>query len=642
MNQRRCACAVPTRGNGEDGPHPEHAEAPSAACRQALAQDPTKAEAYYRSGSVYQDRGRVEKAEICYRQAMALAPQDERYSFSLGWTLQAQGRLEEAAECYGRTLNHRPDCAPAHYNLGLLHLERQEFDEAAAALQKAVDLQPEFSPALNNLGAAWMALGHSQRARECFQAAIEADSGYVEAYCNLGRLLFAEKRWNDALECFYHALALRPAAVETLHHIGLCHHKCRRLDQAQRWYQKALALRPDDFRIQIDMGNVFLDRGDLNTMTAWYRKAADHMPEKSGALLNVARMLQDQGRWNDSLTCCEQALTHDPLNAEAHFERSLLLLRLGRMPEGWEEYEWRYRRENRRTAYPHRLRSVRWDGSGFQGRTLLVHCEQGLGDTLQFARYLPLVKARGGTVVFEVQAALFSLFKGFLGCDEVVALAPAGPTERPHDCHIPLLSLPRVFATTLKTIPAACPYGSIDPQHRTLWNSRLETGGIRVGIAWAGSAWFTRDAKRSCGLAPFQTLASLPGIRWIGLQKGAAAKQPTDLSGDLHLVNYGAKLRDFRDTAALVSVLDLVISVDTAVAHLAGSMGTPTWVLLPFVSDWRWLDAREDSPWYPSMRLFRQARGETWTEVFRRVAAALQTLTQTPNHRTRRARGRDE
>ena len=614
---------------------------PSQPAGRSWCRIPTNAEAYYQLGAIYQDRGRIEKAEICYRQAMVLAPQDERYSFSLGWTLQAQGRLEEAAECYGRILSHRPDCAPAHYNLGLLLLARQKPREAAAALQKAVDLQPGFCPALNNLGAAWMALGDSHRARECFQAAIEADSKYVEAYCNLGRLLFAEKRWNEALVCFHHALSLRPASVEILHHIGLCHHKFRRLEQAQQYYQKALALRPDNFRIQIDMGNVFLDRGDLDTMTDWYRKAAAHAPEKSEPLLNVARMLQDQGRWNDSLNCCEEALTHDPLNAEAHFERSLLLLRLGRMPEGWEEYEWRYRRKNRRNAYPHRLRSVRWDGSGFQGRTLLVHCEQGFGDTLQFARYLPLVKARGGTVVFEVQAELCRLFKEFPGCDEVVALGHDGPTERPNDCHIPLLSLPRLFATTLETIPVGCRFGSIDPHRTALWTTRLETGGMRVGIAWAGSAWYARDAKRSCGLAPFQSLASLSGIRWIGLQKGAAAEQPMDLSADLRLVNYGAELHDFADTAALVSVLDLVISVDTAVAHLAGSMGKPTWLLLPFVSDWRWLDAREDSPWYPSVRLFRQARGETWAEVFRRVAAALQALTQTPSQRSCRNTERD-
>jgi hypothetical protein len=334
-------------------------------------------------------------------------------------------------------------------------------------------------------------------------------------------------------------------------------------------------------------------------------------------------MIQDKGRWNESLSCCEEALTHDPLNGEAHFDRSLLLLRLGRMEEGWKEYEWRFQRVNRHNAYPHRLSSPRWDGSEFQGRTILVHCEQGFGDTLQFARYLPRVKQRGGTVIFETQAQFFSLFKGFPGADEVVALSADAPVDRHCDCHVPLLSLPRIFGTTIDTIPVCSPYVSANPCKETFWNTRLGVGGMRVGVAWAGSAWHVKDRKRSCGIAPFLALAPIPGLRLIGLQKGDAAAEALNLPADLGFSNVGGELNDFSDTAALVSVLDIVISVDTAVAHLAGAMGKPVWVVLPFVCDWRWLTDRQDSPWYPSMRLFRQGRGETWPDVFHRVAAAL-------------------
>jgi tetratricopeptide (TPR) repeat protein len=628
MNPAGSPQAAKVQALADDRMHPEHDEESIESCRHALAQDPNSAEAYLTLGSIYQDKGWMEKAAVCYRQAMAIAPQDERCSFSLGCVLQAQGRFDEAAECYGRTLSIRPDCAPAYYNLGLLHLARQRHEQAAAVLDKAVALQPRFAAALNNLGTALMALGRLDRARDCFQAALEADPVYAEAHGNLGRLMFACDRWDEALASFLKAIALKPAAAELFHNIGLCHHKLRRLDEAESWYRRALAQRSDDPRIQIDMGNIFLDRGDLDEMIAWYRKAAAQVPQKTAAMLNVSRMLQDQGRWTESLRCCEEALARDPLHAEARFDRSLLLLRLGRLEEGWKEYEWRFQRANRHNAYPHRLTSARWDGSEFHGRTILIHCEQGFGDTLQFARYLPKVKQRGGTVIFETQAQLCSLFQGFRGADEVVALSADGPIERPHDCHIPLLSLPGIFGTTTETIPVCRPYVSADPFKEAFWTTRLGVGGMRVGIVWAGSAWHGKDRKRSCGIAPFLALARIPGLRLIGLQKGAAAAEALNPTPGLGFSNFGGDLNDFSDTAALVSVLDLVISVDTAVAHLAGAMGKPVWVLLPLVCDWRWLTDRQDSPWYPSMRLFRQGRGETWPDVFHRVAAALRDLAE--------------
>jgi hypothetical protein len=269
---------------------------------------------------------------------------------------------------------------------------------------------------------------------------------------------------------------------------------------------------------------------------------------------------------------------------------------------------------------------VRWEGSEFRGKTVLVHCEQGFGDTLQFARYLPWVKQRGGRVIFEVQAELRGLFQGFQGADEIVALSAGRPVDAPHDYHVPLLSLPGIFGTRLDTVPSCRAYLSADLRKEALWDDRLGDGGMRVGIVWAGSAWHSKDPGRSCGIAPFQALASVPGLRLIGLQKGPAAAEALNSSAGFEFINWGGELNDFSDTAALVSALDLVISVDTAVAHLAGAMGKPVWVPLPFVCDWRWLTNRPDSPWYPSMRLFRRGRDETWQEVFNRVAAELQGL----------------
>ena len=371
------------------------------------------------------------------------------------------------------------------------------------------------------------------------------------------------------------------------------------------------------------MGNIYLDRGDLPEMAAWYRKALELAPDNTEALVNVGRMLRDQGRWEEALACYDKALQRDPGHVESHFSRALIYLTLGRFREGWKAYEWRLQMADwSRKAYPHRLRMPCWNGEPFIGRTLLVHHEQGFGDTLQFIRYLPMVQARGGTVLLEVPASLRSLLKGIPGADEIMELSPAGPPQREFDLHVPLLSLPGLFGTTLESIPAQVPYLSANSEKVAAWGKRIGGSSFKVGIVWSGSTWNAKLADKSCPISLFLTLAGTPGARLVGLQKNPASNDLAAAAAE-GIQNYGDEFADFSDTAAAIANLDLVISVDTAAAHLAGAMGKPVWVLLPCVADWRWLLNREDSPWYPTMRLYRQPRPGAWDEIFRRLAHDL-------------------
>jgi tetratricopeptide (TPR) repeat protein len=585
----------------------------------------TAAEAEYQTGLTLQAENRTTEAAERFRAALRLAPKDERAHFSLAKTLHDLGRRREALLEYRRTLALRPDCAEAYFNMGLLLWETDRPQAAAEAFQQAVCLAPGLAPAHNNLGIALRSLGRHDEASVCFEQAIRENPDYSEAWCNAGRLRFEQQRWDDAIACFEKALALKPNSAPTLHNLGLCHHKKNNLDRAEMYYRKALALVPDHHRVHIDLGNICLDRNDRAGMIEWYGRALALTPGDAEAFLNVARMLRDASRLDEALVLYEQALALDPENIEAHFSRGLIRLTQGRYPEGWPDYEWRRRRAEWIKAYPHRLSSPCWAGEPFVGRTLLVHHEQGLGDTLQFVRYLPLAKARGGKVLLEAPRALRSLLRQAAGADEILELSPNAPSRVPHDLHIPLLSLPGLCGTTSANVPAQIPYLFADPAQSVAWAERLDPLRLNVGIVWSGSAWTARLAEKSCHLRYFLGLTTIPGIRWYALQKEApAAELAAAIAAGISV--WGPQFSDFSDTAAAVAVLDLVISVDTAAAHLAGAMGKPVWVLLGPRPDWRWMLGRTDSPWYPSMRIYRQSPLGSWQEVFVQVANDLAPL----------------
>jgi tetratricopeptide (TPR) repeat protein len=540
----------------------------------------------------HQQAGDLDAAERVYRQILQHDAIDARAWLGLGTLLQGRNRLGEAAECFRRALRVHPEDPETHRRLGDALLPQGLLGEAAAAYQNCLRLQPDNAEALTNLGVALGGQGKPDEALACYRRALRLRPDAAEVHHNLGNVLREQGKLDEAVACFRQALALRPDYAKAHHHLGLALVVLNRAEEAVASQRRALELRPD-------------------------------YPE---ALNGLGGALSVQGRVDEAVASYEQALRLWPDYPEAHWNLGLALLLRGDFERGWSEAEWIWKCKN-----PSPLAAFRqplWDGSPLHGRTVLLHAQQGLGDTLQLVRYAPLVKARGGVVVVQCQAALTRLLRGSGGIDRLVTKGEPIPE---HAVHLALQSLPRVFKTTLASIPAEIPYLFVDPALVERWREALRPlTGFRVGIAWQGDFKHGWDRHRSIPLGHFAPLAEVEGVRLISLQKGPGAEQLRTVAGCFPVTVLDRLDEDsgpFMDTAAVLKGLDLVICCDTALAHLAGALGVPVWVALPAAPDWRWLLGREDSPWYPTMRLFRQTAPDDWRSVFARMTGELRRLT---------------
>jgi Flp pilus assembly protein TadD len=472
--------------------------------------------------------------------------------------------------------------------------------------------QPE---ALHLLGVIYHQTGKSDMAVDLITKAIVIDSHMPEYHYNLGIIFSTSGKPDDAIRSYRAALNLRPDYTDALNNLGLILYEQNRFDESILLFQQSIRAKPD----------------------------------LTNARYNLGMALQAQGRSEEAIDAYNQVLKVIPDSAETHFNRSISLLLTGNFEEGWDEYEWRFGASGEKNDALTGKSLIRWDGSSLNKKRILVNDEQGIGDTLQFIRYLPMLKERGGTVIFETSKPLIGLLEKFSGIDELVKPMPVGMSKIDFDFFVPLMSLPGIFKTNLETIPDRTPYIFPSDKKIKLWQDRINKHRFNVGIVWAGNptakyeraglsglehvnlAWAGNPsnkmaAGRSNRLECFAPLSNIPGVQLYGLQKGAAAGQAEELSNTINVINLGEEFEDFSDTAGVIENLDLIISVDTSVAHLAGAMGKSVWVLIPNVPDWRWMLEREDSPWYPTMRLFRQQKKEDWGHVFGRVAHELSGL----------------
>ncbi len=340
-------------------------------------------------------------------------------------------------------------------------------------------------------------------------------------------------------------------------------------------------------------------------------------PKSAEAVYNLGLVLKDLGQFDTALACFERTLSINPEHVDCHWDQALTFLTMGDLVRGFTEYEWRWRRAD---SPPRNFTQPLWDGAPLDGRTILLHQEQGFGDMIKFVRYAPMVKELGGIVLVECQPELARLFTGAPGVDRVVLKGAPLP---PFDVYAPMLSLPRILGTTLDTIPAPCPYLA-RPERHNIFLPNMSLGDLKIGVSWAGKPTHRNDRNRSCPFSHFLELAGVPNTTMFSLQKGKPAAEIGQCACTALVTDLAPALQDFADTAAVISQLDLIITVDTAPAHLAGAMGREVWVLVPYVPDWRWLTRREDTPWYPTMRLFRQSRPGAWEELFDRVRKALE------------------
>ncbi len=457
---------------------------------------------------------------------------------------------------------------------------------------------------------------------------LEIHPDNTDALHLLGLLAQQAGKFDMAADLIVRAVAVDPHDPSFHNNLGVVLRLQGKVREAIASFRRAVALQPQSAEACSNLGGALRDQGEHEKAIEVLRQAVSLEPNHAEARNNLGGALSDAGQPREALGHFTRALQLQPDHADAHFGAALVRLLEGDLGAGFTEYEWRWRCQEfagglRGFAQPP------WDGGALEGRTILLHAEQGLGDTLQFARYAPLVAARGGRVVLEAQRELAPLLRSLAGAERVVARG-VEPLP-PFDVHAPLLSLPHLLGTTLGTIPAAVPYLRADPERAAAWAEYLaaevgeRAGTLRVGLVWAGNPDHKGDRRRSLPLATLAPLGRVPGVRLVGLQKGPAAAQADVPPAGLALTNLGPLLADFADTAAVLEQLDLVIAVDTAVAHLAGALGRPVWLLLPFAPDWRWLRARTDSPWYPTMRLFRQDAPAAWDPLLLHLADALAT-----------------
>jgi tetratricopeptide (TPR) repeat protein len=593
--------------------------------RRVLESNAVNADAWPLLAAVLQSQNKHAEAANAYQHALRLRPDSPDLCCGLASALAALNRRDEAEDQYRRALRLQPGHADALAQLGLLLAERGRLDEAVALLRQATQARPDFAPAWQNLGVALAQQGKPEEAARALEEAVRVKPDYAEAFYNLGNVLQTMGRRDEALAKYREAARLRPKYGEALNNLGLLLTEAGKHGEAAVILQQAVRLRPQAVEGHNNLGLAYTALGRFVEAEACFQEALRLDPSYVEAHNNLGSVYKEQGRLEEALACYQLALWLDPQSASTHYNRSLALLQSGDYAEGWKEYEWRWKRKQapRRT-----FRQPRWDGSPLEGRTVLLWCEQGLGDAIQFVRYAPLVKARGARVVLECPGFMAPLFSTLAGVDALVAEGAALPE---FDVQAPLLSLPGLLGTTLETVPADAPYLHAEPGRVEKWKARLEgLGGFKVGVAWQGNPHHPWDRWRSFPLACLAPLAALEGVRLVSLQKGPGVEQVQALQGRLSVNELDdgldAEGGAFLDTAAVITNLDLVVTADTAAAHLAGALGVGTWLALSVVADWRWMCGRDDTPWYPTLRLFRQHALGNWEGVFRRIAQEVTPL----------------
>ena len=568
-----------------------------------------------------------------------MTPQDIGQSLNAALAEQRQGRLREAEKIYARVLKAAPQNFDALNLLGAVKLQQGHAGEAHRLFSAAVKANPGVPHGWSHLGQALYALKRAPEALECLDKARALAPGDVDILYQHANLLLSLGRAADALAEFQAVLARAPRHVEAHINSGLAQAALGSPDAALMAFDAALALAPGHPAAQFNRGVALLKLGRYAEALAANDAALAGAPEHLGALLNRGKALAQLNRLAEAVASYERAIALRKDYADAHFNAAQALLTLGDYRRGFEEYEWRWRRSG--MAAPNSRGRPLWRGEyPLQRKTILLRAEQGLGDTIQFARYVPLIAAMGATVVLEVQPELKSLLARLAGAATVIARDEAPP---PFDVHCPLGSLPLVLKTELATVPAQIPYLAADEALVAKWSARLgELPRPRFALAWSGNPNHDNDRNRSipfAKLAPLLNALNPPplagegregargqGASFISLQRGVRGEDAAALAAASRVADIGDELTDFSDTAAVLALCDLVITVDTAVAHLAGAMGRPVWVLVPFAPDWRWGLQGEATPWYPTARLFRQNTPGDWDNVLTRAAAELARL----------------
>jgi tetratricopeptide (TPR) repeat protein len=626
----------------------------------AVSVAPKMGPAWVALGQAQKAAGRCGEAERAYREAIALDGMDPLARMAMGELKIATDRPEEAIVDYELALRKNPVLVSAHLGLGHALACLRRFDEALDRYEQTLALRPRLAEAEFAAGFALVRLGRPKEAEARYRKALALRPDFAACWLNMGSLLREQGQEIYAEAALLRALELRPDLVGAWLNLAVLERSRKQMDKALDYLRKAFAIDPNRVDTHVTWAQYCCGERDMAGAWGWLRWALVRDPDNAeavnmhGILLhtegrfaeavevfgraeelgnlaassNRGNSLLDLGRVDEALQAHEKAVARDPECAGARYNLAMTRLRVGDFERGWQGYEarWEFREVHR---LPRKFRQPRWRGEPLEGRRVLLHAEQGLGDSIQFCRYVSMVTARGGSVLLQLQTGV----KRLLGSLEAVRSGQAeivqlGVEPPPFELECPLLSLPAVFGTTLETVPWDGAYLTADSdvaaeKARQFGGFRSGRKTLRVGIGWAGNPGYKADRHRSTRLNNLFPLLRTPGVTWISLQKGEPAEQLAELPGDIRVFDGCSQDRDLADTAALIESLDLVITTDTCIAHLAGAMAKPVWILLPHLADWRWMRKIETTPWYPTARLLRQRAQGDWEELVQRAIGDL-------------------
>ncbi len=599
-------------------------------CQLALASSPGFAMAHNNLGNAQRNLGRLTSAVESYRKALAIDPNCADTYNNLGNVQRDLGRVNDAVASFAKALEINPDCAEAHSNLGAAQHILGELDNAATSCRRALEINPGLAEGHNNLGNIQRGLGQNDAAVASFLRALKSNPQYAGAHNNLAVIHRDLGRVEEAVAGCKRALLINPVYFEAHSNLGTALRDLGMLDNAATSCRRALDIDPRFAEAHNTLGSVLADLGRLCDAVGSFRRASLLDPGLAEPYKNLAVTQRDLAHLAEAVASCQRALAIDPSYAEARTYLGLILLLMGNLEEGLEHYESRLDSQwQKRSSRPPEVMFPMWQGESLVAKSLLVWHEQGLGDQIQFCRYLPILRQKGARRITLVCAApLTALFQRFDGADEILTTTEAAAIPT-HDYWTFLLSIPLHCNAKLGSIPAVVPYLFADAGLQQRIAARCTPiEEFRLGVCWQGGSAYSHDGERSPGLAPFGRLCNLANVRFFALQPDSrddflslAGSAAFDLGHEIDSLT-----QPFEETAALIMNLDLVITCDTSIGHLAGALGKPVWVVLPLVPDWRWMMDREDSPWYPNTRLFRQTVRGDWADVFERVARRLESV----------------
>ena len=592
--------------------------------RHILAVEPHHFDSLHLLGAICSQRGDHVAAVRQIDAAIAVNPDVAAAHNNRGAALSALGRLAEALASYDKAIALAPGYFDAVRNRCDTLVALGRLAEAAASYDRAIALNPNVADLFLERGHVLTAVNRLDQAIDSYDGAIARGLNSRDAHFNRGIALAKLARFEEAVASYDCAIALNPNDAEAFSNRGAALRALKRFDDAVASYDRAIALAPELAVAHSNRGVALKEIGRLDAALASFDAAIGLQPAYGEAHSNRANTLAFLGRYDEAGAGYAKAIVINPRDATARCNGGMIKLLTGRLAEGWADWEARW--DTSQLAPGRRgFAQPQWTGDAdIRGRRLLLVAEQGAGDTIMAVRYARRVAGRGATVILELPRALRSLLGPVAGASEIVTQGDALPD---FDLYCPLLSLPRAFGTTLDTIPAEVPYLAAPTSRVALWRDRLaRLPGLRVGLVWAGNPQHVNDMRRSIGLRELAPLLGARGVSFVSLQKDLQAGDAQLLAALPRLTHVGGDLATYDDTAAVISLIDLVISVDTSVAHLAGALGKPLWILLPSNPDWRWLLDRDDSPWYPTARLFRQSVRDDWSGVVARVGTELGRL----------------